>query len=458
MHDAALTSKLNAALQSREQRSLLRHLPQSSSPNSTDIIDFNSNDYLSLRRSLSLRNAFLTKLAAAPDVLGAGGSRLLVNGTAHAALEERAARLWRADQAPGAEVALLFNSGFDANAGLFACVPQPGDVLVYDAHIHASVHDGARVARVAARYAFAHNNVKALREVLRQAKATYPALSSRPTASLFLAVESVYSMDGTLAPLTEMADAIEEEFPFGNAHLIVDEAHATGIYGPCGLGRVAELGIEGRVLARLHTFGKALAGSGAVLLIPPLIKSYLLNYARPLIYTTAPAYPAVVAADCALDVLEDGTAQKLAEDLRSAYAYLVSRLRVELKDVPKDVVRLPEHLVEADDADSSQHNEAPSAFAPIIPLLTPYPRSLAGHLAISSRGAIKESSDTDRRPISARPIVPPTATPRVRVCVQAGHTRKELDALVNGVAIWAKNGGWMENGTHEKVGKRPHKL
>ncbi|TRM63086.1 pyridoxal phosphate-dependent transferase [Schizophyllum amplum] len=446
MRDTALISKLTATLQSRKRRSLLRHLPQASSPSSTDIIDFNSNDYLSLRRSPSLRKAFLDKLSASPDVLGAGGSRLLVNGTAHSTLEERAARLWRGDQAPSAGVALFFNSGFDANAGFFACVPQPGDVLVYDAHIHASVHDGARVARVAARYAFAHNDVKALRDVLRQAKATYPALSSRPTASLFLAVESVYSMDGTLAPLRDMADVIEGEFPSGNAHLIVDEAHATGIYGPRGLGRVAELGLEGRVLARLHTFGKALAGSGAILLVPPLLKSYLLNYARPLIYTTAPAYAAVVAADCALDVLEDGTAEKLAGDLRSACAYLVSCLRKELQDVPKDVVRLPEHLVQPEDATSSQPDEDPSAFAPIIPLLTPYPRSLAGHLASSDH---EGWGSVDTRPISARPIVPPTATSRVRVC---------LDALVDGVAHWARNGGWKER--QEKAGgnavaKRP---
>ncbi|KAL1708925.1 pyridoxal phosphate-dependent transferase [Schizophyllum commune] len=439
LRDAALASKLAGALESRKQRSLLRHLPQASSPTTADVIDFNSNDYLSLRRSPALREAFLSKLAAAPDVLGSGGSRLLVNGSAHQALEERAVRLFnpRGCSGLGKKDALLFNSGFDANAGFFACVPQPGDILVYDENIHASVHDGARIARVAKRYAFAHNDVQALKDVLRVAKEQHPGLASTstsaPKSSLFLAVESVYSMDGTIAPLVEMADALEEAFPSGNAHLIVDEAHATGLYGPRGLGRVAELGLEDRVLAQLHTFGKALAASGALLLVPPLLKSYLLNYARPLIYTTAPAYSAVVAADCALGVLEDGTTERLAENLRSACIYLVSRLQDELKDVPKDVVSLPAHL-------TGVFPSAVQYVSPIIPLLTSHPRSLAAYLA-KEKPKVSRSSGKNYRPISARPIVPPTASSRVRVCVQAGHTREELDALVDGVVEWVRTEG-----------------
>ncbi|KAL1734598.1 pyridoxal phosphate-dependent transferase [Schizophyllum commune] len=439
LRDVALASKLSGALESRKQRSLLRHLPQASSPTTADVIDFNSNDYLSLRRSPALREAFLSKLAAAPDVLGSGGSRLLVNGSAHQALEERAVRLFnpRKCSGLGKKDALLFNSGFDANAGFFACVPQPGDTLVYDENIHASVHDGARIARVAQRYAFAHNDVQALKDVLRAAKLQHPNLTSTSTSkskcSLFLAVESVYSMDGTIAPLVEMVDALEEAFPSGNAHLIVDEAHATGLYGPRGLGRVAELGLEDRVLAQLHTFGKALAASGAILLVPPLLKSYLLNYARPLIYTTAPAYSAVVAADCALDVLEDGTTERLAENLRSACIYLVSRLQDELKDVPKDVVSLPAHL-------TGVFPSAVQFVSPIIPLLTSHPRSLAAYLA-KEKPKVSRSSGKNYRPISARPIVPPTASSRVRVCVQAGHTREELDALVDGVVEWVRTEG-----------------
>ena len=219
--------------------------------------DFSSNDYLSLSTSPLLRARVLAALTASPASLGSGGSRLLVYNHAHAALEARLARTFRAP------AALLFNSGFDANAGFFACVPQPGDALLYDAAIHASVHDGARASRLAPRFCrpFAHNDLRALRAALRTLRDESVALKEGES-SVFVAVESVYSMDGTVAPLRAMIDTMDEIFPARNAHLVVDEAHATGIYGPGGRGMVAQLGLEDRVLARLHTFGKALAASG----------------------------------------------------------------------------------------------------------------------------------------------------------------------------------------------------
>ena len=223
----------------------------------TPAADFSSNDYLSLSTSPLLRARVLAALTASPAILGSGGSRLLVYNHAHAALEARLARTFRAP------AALLFNSGFDANAGFFACVPQPGDALLYDAAIHASVHDGARASRLAPRFCrpFAHNDLRALRVALRALRDESVALKEGGS-SVFVAVESVYSMDGSVAPLRTMVDAMDEIFPARNAYLVVDEAHATGIYGPGGRGMVAQLGLEDRVLARLHTFGKALAASG----------------------------------------------------------------------------------------------------------------------------------------------------------------------------------------------------
>jgi len=289
---SALDQKLAAALTSREDRGIRRRLPPAalsllpptpditsdhtsdvpsgaptavsptitaapSTPASAVPADFSSNDYLSLSTSPLLRARVLAALNASPAILGSGGSRLLVYNHAHTALEARLARIFRAP------AALLFNSGFDANAGFFACVPQAGDALLYDAAIHASVHDGARASRVAPRFRrpFAHNDVRALRAALRALRAESVALKEGES-SVFVAVESVYSMDGTVAPLRAMVDAMDEIFPARNAHLIVDEAHATGIYGPGGRGMVAQLGLEDRVLARLHTFGKALAASG----------------------------------------------------------------------------------------------------------------------------------------------------------------------------------------------------
>jgi 8-amino-7-oxononanoate synthase len=164
----------------------------------------------------------------------------------------------------GVEAALLFNSGFDANVGFFASIPQRGDVIVYDEYIHASVHDGMRASRVdsSSLISFKHNSLLSFRLALI---AAYDKIhKSGEKQSIFVTVESLYSMDGTFAPLREMVEVMEEETFSGgdNAYLIVDEAHSTGIYGPNGRGRVVMLGLEHKVFARLHTFGKALAASG----------------------------------------------------------------------------------------------------------------------------------------------------------------------------------------------------
>jgi 8-amino-7-oxononanoate synthase len=283
MSESALVQKLAAALASREERNIRRRLPDSSlslspstsrtisdpaitaainptRPPDSSPVDFSSNDYLSLSTSPLLRARVLSALHESPAILGSGGSRLLVYNHAHVSLEARLARTFRSP------AALLFNSGFDANVGFFSCVPQSGDALLHDEAIHASVHDGARASRIAARMrrSFAHNDVRALRTALCALKDQYATLREGKS-SVFVAVESVYSMDGTVAPLRAILDTMKV-FPAGNAYLVVDEAHATGLYGPGGRGMVAQLGLEDRVLARLHTFGKALAASGGAYL------------------------------------------------------------------------------------------------------------------------------------------------------------------------------------------------
>jgi len=252
----SLPEKLAAALHSRDRRLIRRRLPQPPS-DTLAALDFTSNDYLSLATSPALRTAVLAALAASPKILGSGGSRLLVPSQPHADLEARLCRFF------GAEAALLFNSGFDANVGFFSAVPQPGDVVLYDAHIHASVHDGMRLSRLApdSLLPFPHNSVSDLRLTLSKLLADRENLKMGK-ASVFVAVESLYSMDGTIAPLTQIAECVEEMLPLGNGYIIVDEAHSTGIYGPKGRGLVADMGLEKRVFARLHTFGKALASSG----------------------------------------------------------------------------------------------------------------------------------------------------------------------------------------------------
>ncbi|EPQ53951.1 PLP-dependent transferase, partial [Gloeophyllum trabeum ATCC 11539] len=214
-------------------------------------------DYLSLSIHPPLRARFLDKLQNAPQILGSGGSRLLVNGQAHTALESRLERFFNAPSA------LLFNSGFDANVGFFSTIPQRGDVVITDEAIHASVHDGIRASRVgkSGHRTFSHNDLPSLETLLQQLLADNLTLKDGRN-SVFVAVESLYSMDGTFAPLPDIVRLLESLFPARNAYLVVDEAHATGIYGPQGRGLVAHYGLEDRVLARLHTFGKALAGTG----------------------------------------------------------------------------------------------------------------------------------------------------------------------------------------------------
>ncbi|KAA1467208.1 PLP-dependent transferase [Dentipellis sp. KUC8613] len=464
----ALEAQMQAALASREARLIRRRLPLPSAPASPSApapINLTSNDYLSLSTSPALRSAVLARLTAAPSILGAGGSRLLVPSAPHTALEARLARLLRAP------AALLFNSGFDANAALLAALPQPRDAVVHDAAVHASTHDGLRLSRLppARRRAFAHNDVRALVRVLRALRREDAALCAG-RASVFVCVESVYSMDGTMAPLGEIVGAVEAAFPLGNAYVVVDEAHATGVYGPGGRGVVAMLGLEERVFARVHTFGKALAASGgesvagcsvlfvlrlmcgvAVVLGSELLKDYLINYARPLIYTTSLSHASIIAADCSFDLLEDGTAEKLAAHLLDLASHFVDLLRAELTSIPPDILALPAHLQtpfppSADpdtDTDLLPIPPDPRTYAPtpIIPLLTPHPRPLSAFLA--ARGIV------------ARPITWPTVpkgADRVRVCLHAGLTRAQVARVAREAGAWAR--GVLEERRAEEQRRR----
>ncbi|GLB44759.1 putative 8-amino-7-oxononanoate synthase [Lyophyllum shimeji] len=439
---SSLANQLRSALASRSARRILRRLPDPDpipSPSSSSTIDFTSNDYLSLSTSPHLRTLFLHKLSTAPRILGSGGSRLLTNGPAHAALESRLAKFFTCEQA------LLFNSGFDANVAVFSCLPQPGDVVVYDEYIHASVHDGLRASRARASHPFAHNSLPALRRVLDTVVRQEDSRLRDGEGSVFVAVESLYSMDGTFAPLQEIVEMLESIFPRGNAYLVVDEAHATGIYGPQGRGRVAELGLERKVLLRLCTFGKALAATGAVVLTNTLIRDYLVNYARPLIYTTSLSFANIIAADCAFDLLMDGTAQSLAHDLLALSTHFTAYLRALLAHahIPPSVLSLPAHLSpplpslspslspSPSPAPSPSPSPTPSPTpppSPILPLLTPHPHALAHHLRTHHR-------------LAARPITWPTVprgAPRVRVCLRAALRREEVEGLARGCVCWAR--------------------
>ena len=244
-----LEKRLSALLDKRRSQSKLRSLKATPAGS----VDFSSNDFLSLATNPDFRDDYLSALNNHDTTIGSTGSRLLDGNSEYAeSLEKEIASFH------GAEAGLLTNSGFDANVSIFAFLPQAGDVIVYDELIHASVHDGMRQCRASNQIAFKHNDVQDLSRILKA------CAGGNPNRNVFIAVETVYSMEGDLAPLTEIVDIIDSVFPHNNAHLIVDEAHATGIYGLSGSGRVCELGLETRVPIRLHTFGKALACNGGM--------------------------------------------------------------------------------------------------------------------------------------------------------------------------------------------------
>lgn len=247
-------------------------------PSLATLVDFSSNDYLSLSTHEPLRKHYLKALQHAPQILGSGGSRLLDGtSTAHLELEARLAKFFSSpsftpsfpSSSPKDLTALLFNSGFDANAALFSVLPQPGDTILYDALVHASVHDGMRASRVPSsrRIPYKHNCVKDLALKIREALSFMDIEEQKSgrkgtgKGTVFVAFEALYSMDGDFAPLSSICSTVEALVPPSRACIIVDEAHSTGIYGR-GRGIVEELGLGGRVHIRLHTFGKAMASSG----------------------------------------------------------------------------------------------------------------------------------------------------------------------------------------------------
>lgn len=250
-------------------------------------VDFTSNDYLGLAEAPRLKAAIVDAMARGLPV-GAGGSRLLRgNHPEHEALEAEAAAFF------GAEKAIYVGSGFAANVALFSTLPLRDDLVLHDALIHASVHDGIAAGKAKA-VAVPHNEVEAFeREIIcwRQAGGR-----GRP----WIAVESLYSMDGDCAPLSALADLAERHGGF----LVVDEAHATGVFGPGGRGLAVALEGRGNVVA-LHTCGKALGASGALLNLPAVLADYLVNRARGFIYSTAPSPLMAAAVREALRIVAD---------------------------------------------------------------------------------------------------------------------------------------------------------
>ncbi|MGY4407905.1 8-amino-7-oxononanoate synthase [Bradyrhizobium sp. USDA 3315] len=250
-------------------------------------IDFASNDYLALANAPRMKKAIFTALDAGTPI-GAGGSRLLRgNCEEHEALESEAARFFRA------ETALFFGGGYIANFAILTTLPQRGDLLVLDSLAHASTHEGARAGRAEFRLS-AHNDPESIEDTIDDWRA------KGGKGRVWIVVESLYSMDGDFAPLKDLV-AIAEHY---EAFLVVDEAHATGVYGEQGRGLTAPY--EGREnLLVIHTCGKALGAAGALVTASGVLRDFMVNRCRPFIFATAPSPLMAVAVREAILILQE---------------------------------------------------------------------------------------------------------------------------------------------------------
>jgi 8-amino-7-oxononanoate synthase len=267
---------LSDKLETRKQNNALRILPK---PN--NLVDFASNDYIGFSRSEVIFNEshqFLIDRDIKSN--GATGSRLLTgNHSLYTETENYIAQFHQS------ESALLFNSGYDANVGFFSAVPQKGDLILYDDLCHASIRDGIQLSN-AKSYKFKHNDFEDLEKKIVNFNDNFNdnindnSNSNKPI--IYIVTESVFSMDGDCPNLEELV-AVCEKY---NSYLVVDEAHALGVFGQKGEGLIQYLQLQDKIFARIMTFGKGLGCHGAVVLGSNELKSYLVNFARSFIYTT----------------------------------------------------------------------------------------------------------------------------------------------------------------------------
>nr|WP_121273094.1 aminotransferase class I/II-fold pyridoxal phosphate-dependent enzyme [Pedobacter schmidteae] len=361
---------IKGRLQQRADKGILRALPSTAFP-----IDFSSNDYLGFARSIDLKAQIATQLAQFPLYSnGATGSRLLSGN--HTFTEETEETIANFHQV---EAGLIFNSGYDANTGLLSSLAQRGDTIITDELIHASLIDGARLSH-ANRYTFKHNDLNQLEAKLKIAK-----------GNSYVVVESVYSMDGDLAPLIEINKLCQQY----QANLIVDEAHALGIFGGYGAGLVQMLGLQQDVFARIVTFGKALGGHGAIVLGSANLRAYLINFARSFVYTTAAPLHAIAATYCAYQMLA-----------KTDYTLQI-----------KSKISLYQSLIKAANLNTI---ESTSAIQTIL---------YHHHTDAKAAAQTLQSKGLDVRAILSPTV--PEGKERLRICLHLFNSDEEINTLVN---------------------------
>lgn len=369
-------ARLHQGLRSLEERSQRRSLADMRG------VNFCSNDYLGLAVSPILRERVAEAVRHAEKV-GGTGSRLLSGQTEEwAELEEKFATF------AGTESALFFTTGYAANVGLISSLVGKDDVIFSDERNHASLIDGMRLSG-ARKVIYPHLNLNALEDALRQE-------AGAPWRKVIV-TESIFSMDGDIAPLPEIANLAEKY----NVAVILDEAHATAVHGPSGRGLANAADLTRRFLAIIHTCGKALASAGAFVCGPAVLKEHLLNHARTFVFSTAlPPYFAMQI-QAALELAEGMDAER--ETLLRRAAGFRKALQEEGFDT---------------DGTGSQ----------IVPVVL-------GH----NEATLDAAEQLQRKGFAVRGIRPPTVpegTSRLRLSLTTNIPAEELSRFVQSLAAW----------------------
>jgi 8-amino-7-oxononanoate synthase len=355
---------LNRKLQQRRETFAFRELRIHKG-----FVDFCSNDYLGIVTNNLIR---FPESGVTEKFHGSTGSRLISGN--YELIEQVERELAQFHEAPSG---LIYNSGYDANLGVLGSIPQRNDTVLYDHLSHASIRDGIRLSH-AFSFSFQHNDVDDLEKKLQSA-----------TGNIYVVTESVFSMDGDKAPLEDIVDLCESY----NAYLIVDEAHATGVIGNRGEGLVQALGLQENCFARIHTFGKALGCHGAIVLGTETLRTYLINFSRPFIYTTGMPAAAVLA-------------------IRASYS-LFPGMETERKKL--------NHLVTSF-REKSSHLRLCTSVTPVQGVIIP------GNEQVKHAAQLLQNNNLDVRAI-LYPTVP-HGQERLRVVLHAFNMQEEVDRLL----------------------------
>ena len=377
--------RLHLKVSNREASNALRQLSLNEGK-----VDFCSNDYLGFAGSTELNSSINKALKEKPySGSGASGSRLLSgNSKLHEDLESYLSKYY------DSESALLFNSGYDANLGFFASIPQKGDLVIYDELIHARIRDGIQMSFAKA-YKFRHNDLEDLERKLQSGKS---GIADEDECSLYVVTESVFSMDGDSPDLQHLVTICKK---YG-AYLIVDEAHAVGIYGDKGRGLIYEHNLQHAVFARIITFGKAFGVHGASVLGSTELVKYLINYARSFIYSTALPPHSLVSIKEAHNLLNTEYGEEEQGLLRENIAYFRSQI---------DQLKLSTGFVRST--------------SPIQSLILP-----------DNNRVKRVAHRINEQGFDVRPILSPTVPhgkERIRFCLHSFNSKKDIADVLNGL-------------------------